>query len=410
MKTRHQRYDIIGDIHGHADTLRALLKKLGYVETNGVYCHPERLVIFVGDFIDRGPKIRETLQIVRAMVDAGTALAVMGNHEYNALCFHTRNGYGGFLRPHTKAKAEQHQATLDQIAKPFPDEWKEWLEWFKTLPLFLDLGRLRVVHACWDNEQIAVLHASNRLSDGLLRASATKGTPEYDAIEVLLKGKEIKLPDGHTFTTKDGQIRHEIRVKWWVPADGRTYHALSLPTYDTAPKVPVPASKSLEGGYATKEPPVIVGHYWLVPAKPARLAPNIACVDYSVATEGGMLVAYRWDGEDEIYPSRFVYTNAIRPPVLPDDDVAIADLPRDKAYAEISIIRNRTTGKNWLRYFHEHHAFTASQQLFWCEVPDADLATITAETARAYINGRNHLCDDCGDLSWSSIPLCLYGD
>lgn len=46
-------------------------------------------MIFLGDFIDRGPKIRETLQIVRAMVDAGTALAVMGNHEYNAICFHS---------------------------------------------------------------------------------------------------------------------------------------------------------------------------------------------------------------------------------------------------------------------------------------------------------------------------------
>ncbi len=153
-------------------------------------------MIFVGDFIDRGPKIRETLEIVRAMVEAGTALAVMGNHEYNALCFHTPDGHGGYLRPHTPEKVSQHQATLDQIAVPFPDEWREWLEWFMKLPLFLDLGSLRVVHACWDDEQIAQLHGDNRLTDELLHTSIVKGTPENQAVEVLLKGKEIELPRG----------------------------------------------------------------------------------------------------------------------------------------------------------------------------------------------------------------------
>lgn len=70
MKNKKQKYDIIGDIHGHADPLRALLEKLGYDETDGAYRHPERTVIFMGDFVDRGPKIRETLQIVKAMMNA----------------------------------------------------------------------------------------------------------------------------------------------------------------------------------------------------------------------------------------------------------------------------------------------------------------------------------------------------
>ena len=78
-------YDLIGDIHGHADELIALLKKLGYSLINGVYNHPDRKIIFLGDYIDRGPQIRKTLQIVKDMVDAGNALAIMGNHEFNAL-------------------------------------------------------------------------------------------------------------------------------------------------------------------------------------------------------------------------------------------------------------------------------------------------------------------------------------
>lgn len=52
--------DFIGDIHGHADKLVALLQKLGYTKINGSYAHPERKVLFVGDYIDRGPKIKET--------------------------------------------------------------------------------------------------------------------------------------------------------------------------------------------------------------------------------------------------------------------------------------------------------------------------------------------------------------
>ena len=77
-------YDIIGDIHGHAEPLKRLLRKMGYQEADGVWQHSSRKVIFVGDYIDRGPAIRETLQIVKSMTDSGHAIALMGNHEYNA--------------------------------------------------------------------------------------------------------------------------------------------------------------------------------------------------------------------------------------------------------------------------------------------------------------------------------------
>ena len=71
-------YDLIGDIHGHADALVKLLHELGYDNHTGVYRHPKRQAVFLGDFIDRGPKIRETLEIVRPMIESGAAQAVMG--------------------------------------------------------------------------------------------------------------------------------------------------------------------------------------------------------------------------------------------------------------------------------------------------------------------------------------------
>ena len=101
-------YDLIGDIHGYADELVQLLDALGYQKANGVYNHPERKVIFLGDFIDRGPKIRHVLEIVRPMIEEGKALAVIGNHELNALAFHTEDAErpGEFLRCHSPNRGE----------------------------------------------------------------------------------------------------------------------------------------------------------------------------------------------------------------------------------------------------------------------------------------------------------------
>jgi len=302
-----QKYDIIGDIHGYGTTLRALLTKLGYSEQGGVYRHPERRVIFLGDFIDRGPEIRETLQTVRAMVEGGSALAVMGNHEFNAMAFHTPDGNGGFLRRHTPEKVTQHQATLEQVANPYPEEWKGWLEWFSTLPLFLDLGHLRAVHAAWDQVAVNELQSMKKLDEPTLRALAQRGGHLNNFKEILLNGMEIKLPKGHYFSDKSGFKREDIRTRWWEALAGKTYRQAVFPESDIVPDLPVPTvlmGRSL--AYHADKAPIFMGHYWLPPdAAKAPLAPNVACLDYSVA-KGGDLTAYRWDGERVILAEKFV--------------------------------------------------------------------------------------------------------
>ena len=77
--------DLIGDIHGHATELHSLLRSMDYTEINGVYQHPERSVIFLGDFIDRGDQQLEVLRVVSSMCINGNARAIMGNHEFNAI-------------------------------------------------------------------------------------------------------------------------------------------------------------------------------------------------------------------------------------------------------------------------------------------------------------------------------------
>ncbi|MFN2564623.1 MAG: polynucleotide kinase-phosphatase [Gemmatimonadaceae bacterium] len=81
-KWDHGPFDVIGDVHGCADELEELLGTLGYASDAGAWRHPDgRKVIFVGDLVDRGPRIPDVLRIVIGMVEAGTALAVPGNHD-----------------------------------------------------------------------------------------------------------------------------------------------------------------------------------------------------------------------------------------------------------------------------------------------------------------------------------------
>ncbi len=148
--------DLIADIHGNADKLEALLQKLGYTKKNHHYAHPERKVLFVGDYIDRGPKIRETLEIVKQMVDNDAAIALMGNHEYNAQCFHFQETEGGHLRKYLIKNIVQHYETLKQFQNR-QEEYEGYIDWFKTLPLFYETETFRAVHACWDEKNISFL-------------------------------------------------------------------------------------------------------------------------------------------------------------------------------------------------------------------------------------------------------------
>ena len=79
-------FDIIGDVHGCCDELETLLQTLGYQLKEHTYYHPEdRKVIFLGDLVDRGDRILDTLNLVQKMVAAGSALCVPGNHDYKLL-------------------------------------------------------------------------------------------------------------------------------------------------------------------------------------------------------------------------------------------------------------------------------------------------------------------------------------
>ena len=300
--------DFIGDIHGHADKLEALLLKLGYAKQYGVYAHPERKVLFVGDYIDRGPKIRETLQIVRSMVEQEKAIALMGNHEYNALCFHLQETEGGHLRKHLIKNIIQHYETLKQFQNR-QKEYEDYLDWFMTLPLYYESESFRAVHACWDDNNIQLLRktlVNDRLTEDVIYQSVKIGTPLNDAIDQTLKGKEIKMPPGLYFTDKDGTQRTEIRIKWWENPRTMTYQSISVEPIENLTEQPIKISDLKSTDYYNEnDKRVFFGHYWLK-GEPCLYRSNICCLDYSVA-KGGKLVAYRFNGENNLENGNLVY-------------------------------------------------------------------------------------------------------
>ncbi len=310
------RYDLIGDIHGYADELKALLKKLDYQNHAGCYRHPDRKAVFVGDFIDRGPQQREVLDTVMAMVNQGTALAVMGNHEFNALAFHREapDYPGRWLRPRHNKNILQHMAFLQAYGpvdkKP---ELNQALSFFRSLPLWLELEGLRVVHACWHQPSMTILqdqlNPDNTLTDDLLIQTNRQGSDEFKAMETLLKGMEIPLPTSCFFLDKDGNKRTNVRIRWWLDqADTFADLALTGPVRDSSGIENLPVKPDDLFGYKSTEPPVFFGHYWLT-GQPAPQMTNVACLDYSVAGDG-KLVAYRWDGEPVLNDDKFVFVQA----------------------------------------------------------------------------------------------------
>jgi hypothetical protein len=132
---------------------------------------------------------------------------------------------------------------------------------------------------------------------------AARGTPIFDAIEVLLKGPEIPLGDGRSYVDKDGFPRTEARYRWWDPDATTLRRGAELPGGVTLGLPDDPLDVDSLPRY-TDTTPVIYGHYWRI-GTPSVETPVSACVDHSAA-KGGDLVAYRWEGETTLRDDHFV--------------------------------------------------------------------------------------------------------
>ena len=175
LKHEHGPFDIIGDIHGCCDELAQLLGQLGYGKNvHGVYEPPNgRKAIFVGDLVDRGPKIPETVRLVKEMVDAGHALCVPGNHDMK------------FMRA-IRGKKVQITHGLDESLRQFEEYDKSNHAFSRIAADFMDK---LVSHYVLDDGKLVVAHAgmkaemqgrgSGKVRDFALYGETTGETDEY---------------------------------------------------------------------------------------------------------------------------------------------------------------------------------------------------------------------------------------
>lgn len=306
-------FDFIADVHGYADHLEAILQKLGYRLRNGAYRHsdPNRIAVSLGDLVDRGPRQFDSLDIFRRMRDAGTGIALMGNHEHAAIgWFHEHpTEPGKFLRSHSEKNRKQHQVFLDSV-QGNRQLHQELVEWMMTMPLFFEADGVRATHACWHPASINALgahvEADGSLKRDALLATYDKASPLHVPNEIVLRGPEVDLPEGVSYFDAGGQERFKSRLRWWDETLN-TYRSGAITDdvcFDKVPETPLPLESLV---IDPDDRPVFFGHYWL-PGTPQLLSAKRACLDFSVAA-GGALTAYRWDGEPVLTADKLVWVH-----------------------------------------------------------------------------------------------------
>jgi protein phosphatase len=175
LKHEHGPFDIIGDVHGCYDELSTLLGQLGYKIENGpdgpkVGPPDGRKAVFVGDLVDRGPKIPDVLRLVMRMVDDGTALCVPGNHDMKLM-----KKLKGRDVQMTHGLADSVQQ-LDQESPEFKQAVIKFLDDLVSHFVFDD-GKLVVAHAGMKEEMQG--RGSGKVRDFALYGETTGETDDY---------------------------------------------------------------------------------------------------------------------------------------------------------------------------------------------------------------------------------------
>jgi len=155
------RYFAIGDIHGEDELLHALLVRLESV------IQPDDTVVFMGDYVDRGPSVRKTIDEIlhfKTQVHPRT-ICLKGNHEEQMLDFlehptlfwlddmegwPTVESYlPGATQQHCHELAagkpidQQLVQTAERLRQAMP---KEHIQFFGSLELFFKEGPYLFVH------------------------------------------------------------------------------------------------------------------------------------------------------------------------------------------------------------------------------------------------------------------------
>lgn len=227
-------FDIIGDVHGCYDELRALLGTLGYEVEDGVARHPDgRRLVFVGDLVDRGPDSPNVLRLAMASVKAGSAICVPGNHDAKLLRW--LNG----------RNVQQTHGLADTIAQleRDPVDHRDLAEFIHGLVshYVFDAGRLVVAHAGLKEEMQG--RGSGKVREFCLYGETTGERDDYGLPERLDWARDYRgealVVYGHTPFAEPRWLNQTINIDTGC-CFGGALTALRYPELET---VRIPAAE-----------------------------------------------------------------------------------------------------------------------------------------------------------------------
>jgi protein phosphatase len=209
LKSEHGPFDIIGDVHGCFEELIELLNTLGYDTTrhDKIVPPPGRKAVFVGDLVDRGPKVVQVLSLVMTMVHQGNALCVPGNHDVKLV---------RKLRGKNVQVAHGLAETLQQLESVTADLQIQFADFLDKLVshYVLDDGRLVVAHAGMKAPYIG--RSSRRVREFALYGETTGETDDYGLpvrqnLAREYRGKAMVVY-GHTPVVEPDWLNHTINI------------------------------------------------------------------------------------------------------------------------------------------------------------------------------------------------------
>jgi hypothetical protein len=290
--------DIIGDVHGEIEALRALLARLGCDVERG---RSQRPIVFVGDLIDRGPDSVAVVDLVMHLVASGAAKMVLGNHEYNLFHDDRKEGHGWFYNDDKvdtwfdgvrDVPYESRCATAAERAR--------FLAFFASLPIALESPTLRVVHAAWTPDAIeCARQARDFIEFTSQKASCTRADFDLTGAPSIADLHEPRVPVAFHAGLADYNVAKQngVPVKVLTSGPEQPISAGSMPKFLSGKWRMVERSP----WWQTDDDPraVVFGHYWrrrpgvAFDDKPDPFAPAPAnawfgrrnqafCVDFSV--------------------------------------------------------------------------------------------------------------------------------
>lgn len=201
--TTPPRRIFIGDVHGHYDGLMQLFDAISPTRADQIY--------FVGDLIDRGPKSAQVIEFVRRY----NYPCVLGNHELLLLDAFPDGGtnmsaFQNWLYSGGQTTLSSYSTTEGLLAH---------IEWLKTLPLYLDLGDIWLVHAGIDPRK--PLKQQTHQEFCWVREPFQSLEQPYFNDKLVIVGHTI------TFTLPDVEPGQIAQGPGWLGIDTGAYHSKS---------------------------------------------------------------------------------------------------------------------------------------------------------------------------------------